>query len=236
MLGSVLVLFVAANAVSALENTAQGNQSSLIHNISPLLTMNTTMAITTRHLRSHHDSRMNEAENDPSTEERGGNLGLSKLAKLATKFGSPAESLTNKAWLKAKVNPEVVYADLHLGHKLEENPKFLQWLRYTVAYRAKMGGSIWFMNEEIYGLLAKTTSEADIALLFQSLKQVPDLNALAKALQITQFKKWIADGARREDIVKLLGATHSLPTSDPKSEILDEFTLLLVGTSIRNIP
>ncbi|KAG6943587.1 hypothetical protein JG688_00017528 [Phytophthora aleatoria] len=69
------------------------------------------------------------------------------------------------------------------GGELEGNPKFIRWLQYAMKYRAKRGRGLRFSDEEILDLLRKTKPEAQLVVLFQSLRQVPGMKTLAENIQ-----------------------------------------------------
>lgn len=94
------------------------------------------------------------------------------------------------AWMKARVPPRDVFTILQLDDELlDQMPQVYQWLRYINAYRTT--GS--FSEEQTLGMLVGSMNEAQLALMFQSVKEVPDLKTQATNLQNLIFQKMIKD-------------------------------------------
>lgn len=95
-------------------------------------------------------------------------------------------SVANWLWLQSKTSPKDVWNALHLGEtaatRLDDNPKFWQWLEYVNMFRAKKGNH-WFSDGDVFEILAKTTPQADLAVIFQALRAVPGMKNAATILQ-----------------------------------------------------
>ncbi|KAE8972609.1 hypothetical protein PR003_g26925 [Phytophthora rubi] len=156
-------------------------------------------------------------------EERGGFPGVSKFAGLLSKAGPSSQNLANKVWLRARTDPRKVFNALHLeeaGLKLDDNPTVLQWLKYVDMYWAKHKSNKFIDGDVYVMLLQSSKSEADVAKLFQSLKQNPGLAKLGEDLQQTQFRSWILKEMHPATIEKLLG----FPMNS-RSEIVNKYAL-----------
>ncbi|KAE8960512.1 hypothetical protein PR001_g30361 [Phytophthora rubi] len=163
-------------------------------------------------------------------EERGGFPGMSKFAGLLSKVG-PSKNIANKLWLRSQTNPTKVFNYLRLGEagvKLDDNPAVLQWLKYVDMYGAKKGNEqLSLVNRDVYVTLLKSSkTEADVAKLFHSLKQYPDLAKLGESLQQTQFKSWLIKEMHPATIPGLLGLRDGIPISGPRTEILKKYALV----------
>ncbi|KAG7376611.1 hypothetical protein PHYPSEUDO_013039 [Phytophthora pseudosyringae] len=82
----------------------------------------------------------------------------------------------------------------------------LQWFRYAKMYRAKVGP---LSDDDIYTLLSKLTSNADLAVLFESFRQLPELEKLGKRMQSVVFRKWIRGEMRPDAVAGQLGLESS---------------------------
>ncbi|OWZ02319.1 RxLR effector protein [Phytophthora megakarya] len=97
--------------------------------------------------------------------------------------------LFNEAWLKAKESPDKVFKILELEGRVQaRDPMFREWLRYSDMYMKETGRSFPVAN-----FLAKPETDHRIAVIFQSLKEVDDLKALAETQQTNLFKNWIKE-------------------------------------------
>ncbi|KAF1776710.1 hypothetical protein GQ600_16397 [Phytophthora cactorum] len=77
-------------------------------------------------------------------------------------------------------NPPAVFKILRLKYQtLDSYPLFIQWLRYVKLYKAQPE------DVQVLNILLKKkiTSDTEIGTLFQSIKEIPDLEELAKILQ-----------------------------------------------------
>lgn len=102
------------------------------------------------------------------------------------KIRPSSPNVANQKCLKSQTDPSDVFKTLRLGEasvtRLDDNPKFLQWLEYVDLYRAKLGKH-WFSDLDVFNLLKKTTPEAELAALLQSIKQVPGMKKSADMMQ-----------------------------------------------------
>ncbi|KAH7469321.1 RxLR effector protein [Phytophthora ramorum] len=172
------------------------------------------------------DSDESDSDDRAQAEERA-LPGTSKIAQLVSKFGS-SQKLSNTLWLKARENPASVFKILKLGkagEKLDENPKFLQWLHYVQSFQ-RQGH---FPDYSVYFLLRDHMPEATVATLLQSLKQVPGVELLAKKVQVVQFERWFNLQKKPDhfatEVLGVKNGLSSLPANDPKKEILTEYML-----------
>ncbi|OWZ20319.1 Avirulence (Avh) protein [Phytophthora megakarya] len=139
-------------------------------------------------------------------EERGG---VSKLLDIDKKTWSIVKfdnKWSSKLWAAMGKTPKGLFKHFRLdgaGEKIDEKRKIIQWFRYAQDYRVAKG-TYWLPDFEIYSILSGT-SEAKRALLFQSLKEIPDLKDLATIMQNYQFKLWIDRGESPRTVAKMLG-------------------------------
>ncbi|POM72908.1 Avr1b-1 Avirulence-like protein [Phytophthora palmivora] len=96
------------------------------------------------------------------------------------------------------------------GATLGKNPGLLEWLKYTVAYRTRMGNDMWYSNEKIYFKLLKLAPEIELAKFFQVLQKNPELKAVGHDLQLTQYNLWNMAGMVPSDLAKNLRMTKSM--------------------------
>ncbi|KAE8883908.1 hypothetical protein PF002_g26758 [Phytophthora fragariae] len=88
----------------------------------------------------------------------------------------------------SKTNPEKVFTILRLGEagaKLDDNPKFLQWLKYVEKYSNLQYRS--YSNNKVFDLLRKTNSDEELVVLFQSLRRASGMEDVADSMQRILF-------------------------------------------------
>ncbi|KAL4141282.1 hypothetical protein PRNP1_014403 [Phytophthora ramorum] len=234
-----LLAFATILVNPAVGHFQQGSISKTSANPPDVFTTDENVATPTRKLfRSNPAVNNDESDSDDRAQvEERALPGLSKIAELASKLGSFQE-LSNRLWLKARENPTSVFKMLNLGKaggKLDDNPKFLQWLHYVKSYQSK-GHS--FPDNSVYFLLRDHMSEAKVATLLQSLKQVPDLKLLAKNVEIAQFEHWYSLRKHPDGVAEVLGVENGLSTlssSDPRYEILVGYTILFTRFALSGI-
>ncbi|KAG6958827.1 hypothetical protein JG687_00009154 [Phytophthora cactorum] len=130
-------------------------------------------------------------------------------------------SMMNEAWLKFRESPKEIHSFLHTNGLQDTN--LIQWLRYIKMYRAKFGPSS-FSVFQTYDLLLEHFSFASLAELLQSIKEIPDLEKLAKSMQIQVFQelyKHTSPNAFR----RIWMGPSVLSKSDPMYDALEEYTL-----------
>ncbi|OWZ24258.1 Avirulence (Avh) protein [Phytophthora megakarya] len=79
------------------------------------------------------------------------------------------------------------------------------------------------------------TSEAKRTLLFQSLKEIPDVKDLATIMQNYQFKLWIDRGEIPDTVAKMMRIPKSKPLNtefNPSYKILEDFTKEFTGKKL----
>ncbi|EGZ21161.1 hypothetical protein PHYSODRAFT_265379, partial [Phytophthora sojae] len=89
-------------------------------------------------------------------EERVRVLGLSKRVELASKVNSQAaQKLARKMWLSTREPPDTVFVKLIRKSRtdLESNPKLVEWLRFTEAYKKQTSPP--FTDKKILAILEK---------------------------------------------------------------------------------
>ncbi|OWZ02106.1 RxLR effector protein [Phytophthora megakarya] len=181
-------------------------------------------------------------------EQRVNTEALSKLAGLDKKTGliHKADMITNKVWAVTKKDPERLFKVFGLqkaGAQIDEKKSVIQWFRYAVDYRATKGTDK-LSDAKIYSILEKSkASEAKLAALFQSLKDIDDVKTLATTMQSYQFKRW-KDKLHTPDTVAemLLGIVRPshrkgvyLRTEyDQKYKIVEEFAKFTTVAKARN--
>ncbi|EGZ14932.1 hypothetical protein PHYSODRAFT_250186 [Phytophthora sojae] len=116
---------------------------------------------------------------------------------------------------------------------IDNSKRTIQWFRFTKAFRDKKGtGS--FTDYQIYRLLSTKVPEEKLALVFESLKQIPDLKSLAETMQNYQIRLWVSSREDPSSIRTLLGVPHSsIMTAErgPRDDIIDAFTKIYSGGS-----
>ncbi|EGZ21186.1 hypothetical protein PHYSODRAFT_313506 [Phytophthora sojae] len=98
--------------------------------------------------------------------------------------GNPV--LRVRLWLQSLTDPRDVFKALCLGEasmaRLNDNPKFIQWLDYVELYRSKWGKR-WFTDLEVFNFLRQTTPGAELAAVLQSIRLVPGMKKSAEKMQ-----------------------------------------------------
>ncbi|OWY93731.1 RxLR effector protein [Phytophthora megakarya] len=176
------------------------------------------------------------AGNDESEggEERGIAPGTSKLLDLDKKTFSLVKFdnlLSNKLLILIREKPEKVFNIRFglgkAGDNIGEKRKIIQWFRYARDYRAKLGDD-QLPEAKIYDILAKT-SETKRAMLFQSLKDIPDVKDLATAMQKYQIQLWVNQNREASWVANTLEIAlrkRVKRDTNPMYSILEEFMKL----------
>ncbi|KAG6951305.1 hypothetical protein JG687_00013709 [Phytophthora cactorum] len=142
---------------------------------------------------------------------------------------SKLDDLAYKLALKNDMNPTDLFLHLRVvktDGELQGNPKFIRWLQYAMKYRAKRGGEFRFSDEEIFDLLTKTKPEAELVVLFQSLRQVPGMKTLAENMQAYMVlssasshrlvnEAWLKSRETPQQVFKILRLQHKALDSNP---------------------
>ncbi|EGZ21190.1 hypothetical protein PHYSODRAFT_285571 [Phytophthora sojae] len=142
--------------------------------------------------------------------------GLSPIAGAVSKISPSAQKLANKLWLQSKTDPELVFNVLHLGEaaaKLDNNPRFLLWLKYVDMYANLKFRS--FSDHQIVVLLRKSHSDEKLVTLSQSLRRIPARKNLAEMMQ----RYLIEDSASSRPLL-IAAWRESLETPDEVFKIL----------------
>ncbi|KAE8955861.1 hypothetical protein PR001_g31940, partial [Phytophthora rubi] len=139
----------------------------------------TSLAVTTRLLRSHEAATVDDTGNAITAggEERAPNGAyVSTLAEADRKVWRLRKfdmMLSQKTWLKLGKDPKYVFNYLNIYNawaKIDNSKRTMQWFRFVDGYRAKWGTGR-FPDYQIYDLLLTKVPEAKLATVFQSLKQ-----------------------------------------------------------------
>ncbi|KAG6945010.1 hypothetical protein JG688_00016789 [Phytophthora aleatoria] len=145
-----------------------------------------------------------------------------------------SESMKN--WLKSLESPEKVFDDLHLAKAkmdaVNDNSVLIQWFRYIEVYRDITKKNV-FSDVEILNFLREAKplqSEWELAALFQSLKEVPDLKSLAGNMQTNLYQKWFSMKFSPKVVNEWLGVPYSvspmlLKKTDPRYQTWEAYTL-----------
>ncbi|OWZ02125.1 Avirulence (Avh) protein [Phytophthora megakarya] len=168
---------------------------------------------TTKKLLRTESTNLDSIDDETENEER---AGPSKLL-----------DIDKKTWSIVKFDNKVA------GGNIDEKRKIIHWFRFARDYRAAQG-THWLPDSKIYSILSGT-SEAKRALLFQSLKEIPDVKDLATIMQNYQFKLWISRGEIPGTVAKKLGIPKSKPLNtevNPSYEILEDFTKEFTGNKL----
>ncbi|KAG6611490.1 pleiotropic drug resistance protein ABC superfamily [Phytophthora cinnamomi] len=146
---------------------------------------------------------------------------------------------TSQAWLKSGDTPEEVFNILLLQEtkikpfKLEDNSRFLPWFKYTEMYhRTSAEGDL-----QTYNFLRSryATSEFELAPLFQSLKQMPGMDALGENLQSFLFLSWMKKGFKPKFVQSQLSlplqtTIFELPKDHVLYRALEEYTIFYTAS------
>ncbi|POM81355.1 RxLR effector family [Phytophthora palmivora] len=140
--------------------------------------------------------------------------------------------LMNDVWLKSRQTPTEVFNILGLRNmKLEGNPLFIQWLRYTKLYQSNAAFSdlqaLTFLKEE------KPLLGAPLGIILQSMKGIGDIENLAQSMQTQLFRNWINDAHIKPQAFGYLLAIPyhdwryilNLPKFDLRYTTLEAYTL-----------
>ncbi|EGZ13866.1 hypothetical protein PHYSODRAFT_286703 [Phytophthora sojae] len=182
------------------------------------------MATSTRSLRSQATNVDDDA--NVSIENRGMNPSvLTKLGEFASTL--TAGNTANKLWLMADVDPKSAFKLLGLdmpGVRFIDNPKMLQWLKFTKAYLdMKKSG---FGETSAHALLYEKIGGPDLSLLLLSLKDAPDANSLVQKLTNSQFGMWHDARIEPEQLAQTvfkIQDVRKLPKNDPKLQVIDDY-------------
>ncbi|KAF4043123.1 RXLR domain-containing protein WY [Phytophthora infestans] len=133
----------------------------------------------------------------------------------------------NEAWLNSRETPQHVFQILRLGDaSLDNNPLFIQWLRYIELYAARVGGNSY---SDIYFVLknAKPVNEVRFGTILQSLKETSDLKPLAGSLQTQLYQKLTLSplAFERHLSIPVSIVASKLPTTDPRYGNLKAYTI-----------
>ncbi|OWZ16111.1 Avirulence (Avh) protein [Phytophthora megakarya] len=230
-----IAICACVNALSVFEQETTSKTASLKHSLISAIT-------TKRSLRTQEGHVVNPSgiHSGVGDEERVNTGSLSKLAGLDKKTGliHKVDMITNKVWASTKKDPERLFKlfGLHnAGNKIDEKKRVIQWFRYAVDYRATKGTDK-LSDAKIYTILKKSeASEAKLAALFQSLKDIDDVKTLATTMQSYQFKRWIDQDSIPESIRNaaqniLFRNQVSLGTDNAETyKIAQEYAMLAFG-------
>ncbi|GMF33549.1 unnamed protein product [Phytophthora fragariaefolia] len=138
--------------------------------------------------------------------------------------------LSEKIWFMMRKDPKDLFKTFDIVYntwkKIDRSKRTVQWFRFVKTYRAKYGGGS-FTEYDMYTLLRTKVPDEKLAIVFESMKQIPDLKSLAETMQKYQLQLWIDRGETPISIRKMLGIPHSVALTTeqgPKDEILSLFT------------
>ncbi|POM77685.1 Avirulence protein (Avh) [Phytophthora palmivora] len=227
----VSLFFVITNATSGQDTTSK--------NPVPTLSLIDTTT-TKRYLRTTETQVANLADTRDSSnnEDRVNVQGVSKLAdldKATWKLRKFDMSLANKGWVKLEWDPLWLFKYFRLdraGEKIDEKKRIIQWFWFATEFRAAKGIRK-LPDYEIHSILKKSgASEAKLAVLFESLRDIPRVKALAETMQKYQFQLWKDKGHNPITVAKLLGISNRGPLKtefDPRYKVLEDFSKLFSG-------
>ncbi|POM74404.1 Avirulence protein (Avh) [Phytophthora palmivora] len=185
VLTALLTFIVNTTIIQALDQI-QGNniQKTSVHNQELFYRDDKKAAPSTRFLRVYDVASVNSAaiEDSADAQER---VSLATLAKFKLTFVPSTKKL-----LKDGKSPAVVFEKYKLSNtvvNLDKNPALVKWFRYIQQYRAQLDD---FPDDEMYAILAKTSSDKDMVALIQSLKNRPEFENLVDGMQKAMFTKW----------------------------------------------
>ncbi|OWZ12474.1 RxLR effector protein [Phytophthora megakarya] len=169
---------------------------------------------------------------DEEDGERAGAQGVVKLVDLDAKTGKFENFnnwLVSKYWTATGADPWNVFRVLRLGKakdRIGEKKNIIWWFRFVQDYRTRKGLSS-FRDYQMFSILNKSgASEAKLALLFQSLKDIEDVRPLATSMQTFQFQYWKNRQRYTPDTVRnILLSNHNAldAASDSRYKIISSF-------------
>ncbi|OWY96392.1 RxLR effector protein [Phytophthora megakarya] len=115
-----------------------------------------------------------------------GSTNTARSIEERTGISSAIVKITYNQLLKTNTHPEKYFKRIRLAKanvKLEDNSGVAHWLHYVKLYRDKNRGDHWFTDEQIINLLRNSKPETELVSFFQSLRQIPDMETFADALQ-----------------------------------------------------
>ncbi|KAL4111151.1 hypothetical protein PRIC1_002832 [Phytophthora ramorum] len=164
------------------------------------------------------------------SEERVSIPGLSRIAELASNI-VPAASM--KLWLATQTSPKDVFRLLNIKHlrdsttKLDDNVVLkewlIQWLRYTMSFRAQEGKHAFYYGEA-YLVLTKAAPESELATFFLTLKNIPELKSLGEKLQKAQYDIWIWSNVVPDKVATMMRVTSHTKITDPNYAVYLGYT------------
>ncbi|POM77807.1 Avirulence protein (Avh) [Phytophthora palmivora] len=235
----IAVLLVLCAILAGINATSEHEQDTSPKNFIPTLSLIDTTT-TKRFLRTTKSQAANFADTGDSSnnEERVNVQGVSKLAdldKTTWKLRKFDMYLSNKGWVKMGKDPLWLFKYFHLdraGEKIDEKKRIIQWFWFATEYRATKGIR-WLPDYEIHSILGQSgASEAKLAVLFESLRDIPRVKALAETMQKYQFQLWKDQGHNPTTVAKLLGIPNRGPLKtefDSRYKILESFTKAYTG-------
>ncbi|OWZ09253.1 Avirulence (Avh) protein [Phytophthora megakarya] len=161
---------------------------------------------------------------------------MSKLLDIDKKtlpFVKFDNKLSARIWAVMDRDPEKLFKKFRLdraGENIDEKRKIIHWFLFARYYRAAQGIH-WLPDYKIYSIL-EGTSEAKRAILFQSLKEIPDVKNLATIMQNYQFKLWIGRGETPGTVANIMGISYRKPLNtefNPSYKVLEDFTKEFIG-------
>ncbi|OWZ15052.1 Avirulence (Avh) protein [Phytophthora megakarya] len=191
---------------------------------------------TTKKLIRTESTNLDSIDGKVGTEERASPSKLLDIDKKTWSMVKFDNKLSNKIWAAAGKNPEKLFKYFRLdraGENIDEKRKIIHWFRFARDYRAAKGIH-WLPDYKIYSILSGT-SEAKRALLFQSLKEIPDVKDLATIMQNYQFKLWIDRGEIPGTVATMMRIPKSKPLNtefNPSYKILEDFTKEFTGKKL----
>ncbi|OWZ04807.1 RxLR effector protein [Phytophthora megakarya] len=147
---------------------------------------------------------------------------------------APSHKVMNNVWLKSRETPKEVFNILLLKNMdFEDNPLFIQWLRYAKLYGRKVEGTTFSELQAFSFLLNANVDNRLLGVNLQTIKQIPDLKKFAQNIQTRLFRYHMNNNHVKPDrFGKLLanprpdwGYILKLPKTDPMYETLKVYTL-----------
>ncbi|POM71425.1 Avirulence protein (Avh) [Phytophthora palmivora] len=203
------VVIASIDAITEHELTLTSKTTSPNHPIVSAITTKRFLRTTKTQVANLADTR-----DSSNNEDRVNVQGVSKLAdldKATWKLRKMDMSLANKFWVKTEWDPLWLFKHFRLdraGEKIDEKKRIIQWFWYATEYRMA-NGIRKLPGAEIYSILGQSgASEAKLAVLFQSLRDIPRVKALAETMQKYQFQLWKDQGNNPITVAKLLGISN----------------------------
>ncbi|EEY59965.1 secreted RxLR effector peptide protein, putative [Phytophthora infestans T30-4] len=180
-MGPQCVMAVLVLLIFALQsNTGFGQTDFVLPNKRITTHEDAAEAISRRYLRSTSAQTSKASTGAQSEEERA----------QAKRMSAFTEKLAYKLALSLKMNPEIFFTGIRFSEtvgKLNHSPEFMDWLRYVLKLRRKMGETS-FSDAKFASLLRNAKPDEEILELLHAVRRVKGMKNLVDQLQTHLFQ------------------------------------------------